>query len=267
MIWNIHHSQDNQLLIYCRGTSPNPMQTRPMWTESAVAFRQEREIGTQATTVGANTSHRDVMFRALVDATELTKNILTTSPARSVIIYTADHQVIPWCLITDRHNNTLACRVVSKTLSNILFNHPNTSMSIKWIPGSARFYPLKRILEVATEAAGTVDLTEQQPPPSIMALKHSAKLQALSEWEQVWLKDPCQNPAYQALHHPLSGQPPEFITRIESFAQPIFCTAICLLTKHAFTGKYNARHRPQAPNPHDCQCRQTPLQTVDHIIT
>jgi hypothetical protein len=62
------------------------------------------------------------------------------------------------------------------------------------------------------------------------------------------------------------GQALEFISRIESFACLIFCTAIRLLTEHAVTGKYNTRHCPRAPDPHNCQCSQTPLQTAEHVI-
>jgi hypothetical protein len=35
---------------------------------------------------------------------------------------------------------------------------------------------------------------------------------------------------------------------------------------HAFTGEYNARHRPRTPDPHDCQCGHAALQTPTHII-
>jgi hypothetical protein len=53
---------------------------------------------------------------------------------------------------------------------------------------------------------------------------------------------------------------------IASAARPVFCTAIRLLTEHAFTGEYNARHRSRAPDPHDCQCGLAPLQTPTHVI-
>jgi hypothetical protein len=139
-------------------------------------------------------------------------------------------------------------------------------VTISWIPGSTGFLPLKCILEVTSNAAAMIDLTRQQPPPTIAALRHKAKLNALTEWEKIWLEDPCRNPAYCTLHHPPSGQPLEFTTGIESSARPIFCTALRMLTEYAFTGEYNVRHRPCAPDPHDCPCSLTPLQTVDHIL-
>jgi hypothetical protein len=46
----------------------------------------------------------------------------------------------------------------------------------------------------------------------------------------------------------------------------VFCTAIRLLTEHAFTGEYSARHRPRAPDPHSCQCGRVALQTPSHVI-
>jgi hypothetical protein len=254
MIQNMHQSQADQLIIYCRGTGPNPTLTHPLWTGVAVTFRKGREVGSQATTLDMNASHRDAAFCMLVDATELAKDMLVTSPTSSVIIYTANHQVIPWCLITDRHNNALACRKINEMLATILFNHPNTTVSIRWIPGSASFHPLKRILEVAINAATNANPAIPQAPPSIAALKQSVKLKSLEDWEKIWLADPCQNPAYHALHHPPLGQVLEFVARIENFARLVFCTTIRLLTEHVFTGKYNVRHHPHAPNP------QLPMQ-------
>jgi hypothetical protein len=161
-----------------------------MWTGAAVAFRQGRELNLQATTVGMEVSHRDTAFHTLVDAAKLAKNILDTNPSNLVIIYMADHQIIPWCLTTDKHDNTLMCRMIGETLSTILFNHPNTNISIRWIPGTASFHPLKHLLEVATAAATAVNLTDLQPLPTIAALKSAAKSCALQEWEWVWLTDP-----------------------------------------------------------------------------
>jgi hypothetical protein len=217
--------------------------------------------------VGTNVSHKNAAFRTLAVAAELARALLAASPADSVIIYIADHQIIPWCLITDRHDDTSACRAISKTLANILFDHLYTMVSIRWVPGTASFHPLKRILDVAIDVVAAANLTNPQAPLTIVALKQMAKDNVLKDWEKIWLANPQHNPTYHALHHPPLGQVPEFIFRIESFAHPIFCTAIRLLTKHAFTGKYNARHRQWAPDPHNCQCGQTPLQTAEHVIT
>jgi hypothetical protein len=75
---------------------------------------------------------------------------------------------------------------------------------------------------------------------STEALQVLARHEALLEWEKVWREDPRSNPAYRALHHPPAFEPPEFIRGIGSAPHPIFCTAVCLLTEHAFTGEYNA---------------------------
>jgi hypothetical protein len=168
---------------------------------------------------------------------------------------------------TKRHDNVTMCKAICESLAVILFNHPDTNISISWILGMTGIPLLKCILEIASTAAAAVDPMGQDAPPTIAALREKAKCQALEEWKQLWLADPCQNPAYHALHHPPSGEPPEFMARIESFTHPIFCTTICMLTEHAFTGGYNARHHPRAPDPHGCQCGQAPLQTVEHIIT
>jgi hypothetical protein len=179
-----------------------------------------------------------------VDVTTLARDMLTTSPAPSVVIYTADHFVIPWCQTTDRHENVKACRAVCNTIAEVLFTHAEVVLSIKWIPGHSNFHPLTRLVEVATSVAREAAPNLQLTPTTVAALQAATVTKAISEWEQVWFKDPRQNPAYQALHHPLSGKPPEFMAGIATAARPIFCTAIRLLTEHTFTGEYNARHWP-----------------------
>jgi hypothetical protein len=189
-IRTIHHNQEDRLLVYCRGSGPNPTQTHPVWTGTVVAFRRGREVGSQATPLGTNASLRDASFRALVDAAELAKSLLAASPTSSVTIYTADHQIIPWLLTTDRHDNASACRTVCEVLATTLFDNPTSTVSISWIPGMGSFYPLKRLPEIAIQAAEVANFTEPQPPPTIAALKQDAKAAALKEWEQIWLKDP-----------------------------------------------------------------------------
>jgi hypothetical protein len=200
--------------------------THPMWTGAAVTYRQGREISSQATAIGYNASHKDVSFHAIVDTVELARNMLTISPASTVSIYTADHQIILWLLIMDRHDNAAACKAICKLLVMTLFKHLDMTVSISWIPRSANFIPLKWILEKATAEVAAADLANCHTPCTIAVLKHEAKLQALTEWEQVWLRDPHRNPTYRALHHPSSGQLLEFMARIEKFAQLVLCTAI-----------------------------------------
>jgi hypothetical protein len=99
-------------------------------------------------------------------------------------------------------------------------------------------------MESATTA--TTHLADQQPPPTIAAIKLSAKTKALVEWKEVWLTDSCQNPAYCALHHPPSGQPLEFITRIESFTWPIFAPLYVYLQNMHLQGNttQDIAHKP-----------------------
>jgi hypothetical protein len=89
-------------------------------------------------------------------AAELAKNVLITSPASSVAIYTTDHQIIPWIMNTDRHDNILVCRMICNTLATTLFNHPDTTISISWIPDSASFLLLKCILGITTETVANI---------------------------------------------------------------------------------------------------------------
>jgi hypothetical protein len=86
VIQNTHQGQNDHLFIYYRGTRPNPM-LHLVWTGAVVAFRYRIELSSQATPVGVNASHRDMAFHALVDVTELTRDIMNTTLSNSVTIY------------------------------------------------------------------------------------------------------------------------------------------------------------------------------------
>jgi hypothetical protein len=127
--------------------------------------------------------------------------LLLTSHVQSVLImYTVDHHIISWCQITDRRDNAAAYKVVCDTIADILFPHPATSVSIRWVPGSASFRPLKLLQEIATEAAAIAD-----PAPTITA------------------------PAYRAFHRPPSGHHPDLMLGIANSTRPVLFIAIRLL--------------------------------------
>jgi hypothetical protein len=108
------------------------------------------------------------------------------------------------------------------------------------------------ITEIAIDAAAQQPIEES--PPTITALRDSARTKAFADWTQEWLDSPHRSPVYRALHQPPSSQPPDFMIGVGKAARPVFCTTIRLLTEHAFTGEYSARHRPKAPEPHGCTC-------------
>jgi hypothetical protein len=146
--------------------------------------------------------------------------------------------------------------------STVVSDFPNR----RWVPGKSSFRPFERLQAIAIEATAHTapDVAITAPTPE--ALRFSARRKALSDWEEVWLNDPRINPAYRALHHPPSFDSPDFIKGIGASPRPIFCTAVRLLTEHAFTGEYNARHRPRAADPRYCLCDRGPLQTPSHVI-
>jgi hypothetical protein len=239
-ITNSHHSKMDQVVIYCRSLGPNPTQMQPMWTAACVAFRQGQEVGHQATVLGQNALAREVAFHAVVDAAVLARNLLMNSLSPSITLLTANQYVIPYCQVTDHHDNTTTCRAICDTVLLILAMHPDTTLSIWWIPGKISFQPLERLQAITIEATAHVIPDLNLAAPSTEALQVLARHEALLEWEKVWLEDPCSNLAYQALHHPPTFKPPEFIRGIGSTPHPIFCTAVCLLMEHVFTGEYNA---------------------------
>jgi hypothetical protein len=126
---------------------PNPTLTHPTWTAVCVAFRHNREVGHRATVLGQNASARDAAFQAVADAADLAKDLLagSPSPSPSVKIFTTDHYVLPYCQVTDCHNNAKTCRAICDTAADILSTYPAMTLSINWIPGKCSFRPLEQI--------------------------------------------------------------------------------------------------------------------------
>jgi hypothetical protein len=166
----------------------------------------------------------------------------------------------------DRHDNANACKAVYNLIADMLFTLTDTTVSIHWVLGSGSFLLLKRLAKVATMAATMAGPDLQPHPATITALCLTTKLKSITEWELIWQKDPHRNPVYCTLHHPPNGSLPEFMQGIVDSACPVFYMAVRLLTEHAFTGEYNTRHRPCVPNPHNCQCSCTNMQTPLHVI-
>jgi hypothetical protein len=128
-----HHSKTGQLLIYCRSLGPNPMQTLPTWTVVCIAFKQGQEVGHHSTMLGQNTSAREAAFQAVADAATLAKDILVNSPSTSVTLLMADHFILPYCQITDHHDNAMTCRTICNTTATILDTYTSTSLSMLWL--------------------------------------------------------------------------------------------------------------------------------------
>ena len=103
-------------------------------------------------------------------------------------------------------------------------------------------------------------------PPTKAFLRSAMRKEAISQWQDRWRAVPKRQPSYLALSSPPDGKPAPFVQGLTNLPRPIFTTGIRLLTGHAFTGEYNARHRPRSNDPHHCQCGEA-LQTAHHIIT
>jgi hypothetical protein len=121
----------------------------------------------------------------VADATDLANGLLARSASPSVIIFSADHFILPFCQITNRHNNAMACKAICDSTAHILSTHPDTTLSICWLPGKISFHLLERLQNIAVEAAShtTPDLNLSNPTPT--ALQITANQVALKEWELV----------------------------------------------------------------------------------
>jgi hypothetical protein len=149
-----HHDGTDHLLLYCRAMGPNPTQTQPTWTAACVAYCQGQEVGHQTSVPGQNASARDTAFQALADTACLAKDLLVgSSSPSSISILTADHLVLPYCQITDHHNNTMTCRTICNLVSAILATHTTTILSISWIPSKISFRLLEHLMTIGVEAA------------------------------------------------------------------------------------------------------------------
>jgi hypothetical protein len=106
----------------------------------------------------------------VADATTLAEDILANAPSTSITILTADHCVLPYCQITERHDNATACRAICDTVGAILTTHTNMNLSIRWIPGKLSFYPLEHLQSITIEATlhTTPDLNLSAPTPEAL---------------------------------------------------------------------------------------------------
>ena len=118
----------DQLLVYCRALGPNPTWTHPIWTATCVAYHHGREVGHWVTIVGQNVSARDMAFQVVMDAAGLARDVLAGSPSASVSLFSADHLVLPYCQVTDRHNNVKACSTTCDTISDMLSTHLTSNL-------------------------------------------------------------------------------------------------------------------------------------------
>jgi hypothetical protein len=157
-------------MIYCRSLGPNPTQTLPTWTVVCVAFRQGHKVRHHSTILGQNASAREAAFQALVDATALVEDIVANSPSTSITLLMADHFVLPYCQITDCHDNAATCRAICDTVGTILTTHTNMKFSIRWILGKLSFYPLECLQTIMVEATrhSTSDLNLSAPTPEAL---------------------------------------------------------------------------------------------------
>jgi hypothetical protein len=161
-----------------------------------VAYHQGQEVGHRTSVPGQNASARDTAFQALADAASLAKDLLVgSSSPSSILILTADHLVLPYCQITDCHNNAMTCRTICDSVSAIAA-HTTTTLSISWIPSKISFRLLECLMTIGVEAAAqaTLDFLTTAPMPN--ALQTKAWQTAINDWESVWLEDPHTNPAY-----------------------------------------------------------------------
>jgi hypothetical protein len=111
-----------------------------MWTAVCTAFQHSQEISLKAMVLGQNALARDAAFQVVADAASLTKGLLVESISPPTItIFTADQYVLPYCQITDCHNNATACKAICNSVASILFMHPNTMLAICWILGKTSF--------------------------------------------------------------------------------------------------------------------------------
>jgi hypothetical protein len=121
--------------------------------------------------VSQNASSREAGFHTVTDATALAKDLLGIFPSSSVMILTTDHYILPYCQITDCHDNAEACRAICNSVAAILDTHMSTMLSLGWIPGKTSFHPLECLQELAIEAAAFTPPDLNLSNPSSEALQ------------------------------------------------------------------------------------------------
>jgi hypothetical protein len=148
-----------------------------------IAFKQGCKVRHHSTILGQNASAREVAFQALADATTLVEDIMANSPSTSITLLMADHFILPYCQITDCHNNAATCRAICDTIGTILTTHTNMKFLICWIPGKLSFYPLEHLQTITVEAMRHTTSDLNLLPPTPEALQLVANHKALKEWK------------------------------------------------------------------------------------
>jgi Reverse transcriptase (RNA-dependent DNA polymerase) len=259
------NAQDATLLIFCQGSSPSLPAGNPVSVATCVAWLKGRETGHLTQNIGEGADTADAAIEAMILAVNLIDSITTQQPnITNIKIYSTDAHVPKMC--SNRSHRDLSPRLFEFSLSitNLLNRLPTTQITVSWAPITKGLLPARRLKAIAAALAQqTPNLPP--PPPSKAHLRSLMRKEAISQWQTQWRDSPKLQPAYLALSSPPDGKLPPFIQGLTSFSRPIFTTGVRLLTGHAFTGEYNARHRPQSHDPHSCQCGE-PLQTAHHII-
>ena len=218
--------------------------------------------------LGPNASARDAAFQALSLAMALVIPALHQHQMiKRVTIYTTDPLVPAKCLVTDAANQAANTTDFTQAITNILNSYHHLQITIRWSPSGKGLKALRRAKVAAVEAARQACFDTDNPPgpPSKDQLRQNSRLEAIAQWQTVWVESPRLQPAYLALTSPPDGKFPPFIQGLAMHSRLVFSTGIRFLTTHAFTGEYSARFCPGSNDPHYCECGE-PLQTIHHII-
>ena len=190
--------------------------------------------------------------------------MLPQLPSTNAIKLFSTDAYIPRLCATRNHRDLSPGLITLSTSLTDFLDRFQLPTSVSWSPIAKGLLPIKRLKTItAAHARQTPNLPP--PPPTRAHLRSSTHKEAIMQWQNRWREAPKLQPAYLALASPPDGKLPPFIQGLTSFPRPIFSTGVRLLTGHAFTGEYNARHQPRSNDPHHCQCGEA-LQTAHHVI-
>ena len=205
-------------------------------------------------------------MEAITLAINLAITTTTQQPQiKAIKILTTDAHLPKLCMNRSHRDLSTRLSMLYQTLADLV-NRPSPPLSsISWAPISKGLHPIRRLKAIAATCARQLPIFPPTPPTKAF-LRSAMCKEAISQWQDRWRAAPKRQPSYLALSSPPDGKPAPFVQGLTNLPQPIFTTGIRLLTGHAFTGEYNARHRPRSNDPHHCQCGEA-LQTAHHIIT
>jgi hypothetical protein len=148
--------------------------------------------------LGPNASARDAAFQALSLAMALVipalhqHQMIKCVMIKCVTIYMTNPLVPAKCLVTDATNQAANTTDFTQAITNILNSYHHLQITIRWSPSGKGLKALQRAKAAVVEATRQACFDTDNPPgpPSKDQLCWNSCLEAIAQWQTVWVESP-----------------------------------------------------------------------------